>query len=127
MAHLRAPASVGLAARSGRQRIGFAVMQVANAAAHLDLLGVLPAFRRRGVASRLLAQLERHALELGAARLTLELRESNAAGRRFYEALGYRECGREAHYYCGRETAVHMQRALATGTDQRWPDGARPI
>ncbi len=58
-------------------------------------LAVHPSQRRRGVARRLLEN------ELAGARgqWFLEVRESNAGARRFYEALGFRVSGQRKDYY----------------------------
>ena len=58
-------------------------------------LAVDPAWRRRGMARRLLdAELSRSKTQW-----FLEVRESNAGARRFYESLGFREAGRRENYY----------------------------
>jgi len=58
-------------------------------------LAVDPAWRRRGVARKLLeAELSRPKTQW-----FLEVRESNASARRFYESLGFRLTGRRENYY----------------------------
>lgn len=57
-------------------------------------LAVDPAYRRRGVGRALL---EAELAAPGAWRL--EVRESNAAARALYLALGFREAGRRKNYY----------------------------
>lgn len=51
-------------------------------------LVVAPAFRGRGIARALFAQIEVIARERDACKLTLEVLEGNATARRLYEALG---------------------------------------
>ena len=62
-------------------------------------LGVAPAHRRQGIGhalvERLLAVLGRR----GVRGVYLEVRESNTAARRLYEAFGFREVARRARYY----------------------------
>jgi len=53
-----------------------------------DLI-VDPAYRRQGVASRLLVHLERDALERGCCKVTLEARRDNAAARSLYRKSGF--------------------------------------
>ena len=58
-------------------------------------LAVDPAWRRRGVARKLLeAELSRPKTQW-----FLEVRESNAVARQFYESLGFRPIGRRENYY----------------------------
>ena len=113
--HIRNPESVVLAARAGTAVAGFAIMRYGDDSAHLNLLAVAVAHRRRGIARRLMAWLEGTALTAGTFIIGLELRESNTAGRAFYTALGYRELGYVAGYYQGVESAIRMERDLREG------------
>ncbi len=66
--------------------------QIANVA-------VAPAFRRRGVARRLLAAVETLAAEEKLWRLTLEVRVSNAPAVALYEGAGYVRDGVRPSFY----------------------------
>ncbi len=78
---------------------------------HVRNLAVHPDSRRRGIGTRLLAQLLRGALERGALRATLELRASNEPGRRLYESAGFQERDRRPGYYSSPpEDAVILSR-----------------
>ncbi|WP_297211109.1 ribosomal protein S18-alanine N-acetyltransferase [uncultured Flavonifractor sp.] len=64
----------------------------------LEKIAVAPAFRRRGVAEKLL----RFSLRWGETRLaflTLEVRESNFPAIGLYEKLGFQVVGRRKNYY----------------------------
>ena len=111
--HIRNPDSVVLAARAGSAIIGFAIMRYGDDTAHLNLLAVAPAHRRRGIGRRLVAWLEDTALTAGTFTIALELRAGNAGARAFYAALGYRELVRVPGYYQGRECAIRMVRDVA--------------
>jgi ribosomal-protein-alanine N-acetyltransferase len=111
--HIDHPDSVVLAARSDTAIVGFAIMRYADDSAHLNLLAVAPAHRRRGVARRLLTWLEETALTAGTFRIALELRAANSGARAFYAALGYRELECVPGYYQGREPAIRMARDVA--------------
>lgn len=108
--HVRHPESVVLTARSDRTIAGFAIMRYADDAAHLNLLAVDPAHRRRGIARRLVTWLEETALTAGTYIIGLELRADNEAARDFYRVLGYREVGCIPGYYQGVEAAIRMER-----------------
>ncbi len=97
----------------GTAIVGFAIMRYADDTAHLNLLAVAPAHRRRGVARRLVAWLEDTALTAGTFTIALELRAGNEGARAFYAALGYRELARVPGYYQGRESAIRMTRDVA--------------
>jgi len=125
--HVRDPDSVVLTARRGATLAGFAVMRYADDAAHLNLLAVASAHRRRGLARALLLWLEETALTAGTFVIGLELREGNEAARAFYQALGYRELDCIPGYYQGVEAAIRMSRDLrasataAPGAPQQTP------
>jgi len=81
---------------------------------HLGNIAVAPAYRRRGLARRLLAALERKGCERGARLVTLEVRRSNEAARALYEDLGYRTVQiRRAYYVDDKEDALVMMKRLA--------------
>ncbi|HSJ28487.1 MAG TPA: GNAT family N-acetyltransferase [Acidimicrobiia bacterium] len=56
---------------------------------YIDYLGVDAAFRRRGIARRLVMDATDRLLESGAGSVNLTVRESNAAARRLYESIGF--------------------------------------
>jgi ribosomal protein S18 acetylase RimI-like enzyme len=87
-------------------------MRYGDDEAHLDLLGVDPSHRRKGLGSRIVAWLEKVALVAGITAVFLEVREQNHDARAFYERLGYRDLARLAGYYQGRESAIRMGREL---------------
>jgi ribosomal-protein-alanine N-acetyltransferase len=115
--HMRYPESVVLAARYHGVLAGFAIMRYGDDVAHLNLLAVDPAHRRRGLARRIMTWLEDTALTAGTFIIGLELRATNEAAFAFYGALGYRELGRVAGYYQGVEPAIRMARDVRTGRD----------
>jgi ribosomal-protein-alanine N-acetyltransferase len=66
---------------------------------HINNLAVRPAFRRRGVASALVAAVLERGRALGALRATLEVRQSNGAALTLYERCGFRVAGVRRQYY----------------------------
>lgn len=74
---------------------------------HVRNLAVHPDSRRRGIGTRLLAQVFRVAAEQGALRATLVVRASNEPARRLYASAGFQERDRRPGYYsCPPEDAV---------------------
>jgi ribosomal-protein-alanine N-acetyltransferase len=67
--------------------------------AHITTFGVHPDHRRRGVGRRLLLELAEAALQLGSARMTLEVRVSNEPAQALYRSLGFAISGRRVAYY----------------------------
>ena len=82
---------------------------------HINSLAVADAWRRRGVARRLLRHVFRDSVEAGARSATLEVRESNVPARALYETLGFRvEAVRREYYQEPREDALILwHRSLA--------------
>ncbi|MFT3800315.1 MAG: GNAT family acetyltransferase [Burkholderiaceae bacterium] len=56
----------------------------------VNYLAVSPAWQRRGVGARLMAELEQRLTAFGGPKLSLQVRASNRAAVSFYERLGYR-------------------------------------
>jgi ribosomal-protein-alanine N-acetyltransferase len=67
--------------------------------AHITTFGVHPDHRRRGIGRRLLLELAEVAIELGSARMTLEVRVSNEPAQRLYRSFGFNVSGRRVAYY----------------------------
>ena len=95
---------------------GHAVASVVAEIAELQRISVDAAHRRGGVASALLAAVESLAVELGAERVLLEVREDNAGARSFYVARGYATLDRRPRYYADGATAEVMIKDLSGST-----------
>jgi len=105
------PETVALAARDGKDVIGFAVMTFGDERAHLTLLAVSPTYQRRGIA-RMLVWLLESAIVAGVSSIHVELRAANTAARRLYRSMGFVETLRLPGYYRGKESALRMIRML---------------
>ena len=99
----------------GNDIIGFAVMKYLDGEARLNLFGVHPYHRRKGVGTRMIQWLEESALINGNGVVYLETRLRNHVAREFYKSLGYKVIQRIPGYYKGRETAVGMAHDLWSG------------
>ncbi len=106
-------------ARAAGRVTGFAVMEFHFDAqrAHLVLLAVEPAYRRRGVGVALFRWVEKIACLGGIARIQLELRADNEGARAFYEGLGFRATELRRGYYDGKLDALSMARPTGRGSD----------
>ena len=109
-----ADVNVAVACR-GDRLVGFGLMQYKDDEAHLLLLAIAPASRRMGVATALVAWLEKCALTAGIGTVYLEARAGNDAARAFYRGLGYREVAWVPGYYLGEEDGVRLAKDLLDG------------
>jgi [ribosomal protein S18]-alanine N-acetyltransferase len=99
-------------ARSERRVAGFALMKFGDDVAHLNLLAVMPAWRRQGCGRKLLEWLFATAEVAGIQRINLELRAENAGARAFYEATGFVAGEIRCGYYGRVESALSMSKTL---------------
>ena len=100
--------TVVLVAHDAARLQGFAVMQFGDVRAHLVLLCVQPAQRRRGIGRRLTEWLLASARVAGIESIALELRADNAAALAFYRRLGFTEAQLVPGYYDGQFPARRM-------------------
>ncbi len=107
---LAAPAARVYLAQRGSEPAGYLAARRAADVLEILSLAVAPASRRSGVGLALYTTAER--AEAGLAAVQLEMRESNAAARAFYQRLGFRSRGRRARYYANGEAAILMDRPL---------------
>ncbi len=93
------PLSLWLVALQGDQVVGYVGSQTVLDEADIMNVAVAPAFRRQGIAARLLTELERLLENQKVHSLTLEVRASNEAAITLYSRLGYVQVGRRPNYY----------------------------
>ncbi len=78
-----------IARDDGGHAVGFCSFWIVLDELHVNNLAVRAAFRRCGVASRLLQHVLDEACQRGASRATLEVRRSNVAAIQLYERWGF--------------------------------------
>lgn len=88
-----------LAARVGGLVVGYAGLMFSVDEAHVTTIAVEPAWHRHHIGTRLLLQLARQALAVGARHLTLEVRLSNRAAQQLYRKFGFAPAGIRKNYY----------------------------
>ncbi len=107
-------------ARLGDRVVAFGGIWLMVDEAHITTFGVHPDHRRRGIGRRLLLQLAEVALELGSARMTLEVRVSNEPAQGLYRSFGFNVTGRRVAYYSDDgEDALVMTTPDLTGPVMR--------
>lgn len=92
------PLSLWLTACDGETVVGYVGSQSVLGESDMMNLAVAPAYRRQGIARRLVEALIRE-LEADNHSLTLEVRASNAPALALYQSLGFRQVGRRPRYY----------------------------
>ncbi len=73
---------------------------------HITTLAVAEKYRRRGIASRLVEALLEATASRGVRFITLEVRPSNLAARKFYEKFGFNTLGRRRSYYVDEDALI---------------------
>lgn len=97
------------------QVIGYGVMSVGAGEAHVLNLCVSDAYRCRGLGRRMLAYLLERGAAAGMSEAFLEVRPSNTAAIRLYQAIGFEQVGMRRGYYQavgGREDAAVLRLTL---------------
>lgn len=82
---------------------------------HVLNVAVHPRYRSQGLGAALMREALREARDGHAVAVTLEVRRSNAAGRRLYAAFGFEEVGVRPNYYGRGEDAIILRLALDHG------------
>jgi ribosomal-protein-alanine N-acetyltransferase len=84
---------------------------------------VIEAFRRKGIATRLIGHAIEYVATRGARNLFLEVAEDNAAAQALYREHGFSRVGRRPDYYRGRDgtaTAALTLRRPIVPSRWRW-------
>ncbi|WP_308446376.1 ribosomal protein S18-alanine N-acetyltransferase [Elioraea sp.] len=110
---LAMPGAFALIAAEDATPAGFVLARIAADEAEIVTLGVVPRARRRGHGTRLAAAAAAEAQARGAGRLFLEVAAGNAAARRLYGRLGFREVGQRRGYYPDGADALVLALALS--------------
>jgi GNAT superfamily N-acetyltransferase len=80
---------------------------------YVQHVSVHPAYRRRGLASRMMAWLEEEALRQGFTQLGLRIRSALKGNQALYESLGFSVTHTVPHPLGGAETLTGMEKRLS--------------
>jgi ribosomal-protein-alanine acetyltransferase len=107
--------AIGLAARVNSEIAGFAIARVDigrnTSFGHILTIDIAPAYRRKGIAQKLLQEIETIFREKGIKECRLEVREDNVAALNLYQKLGYKKVGKLEKYY-GDAHGLYLQKTL---------------
>lgn len=105
------PEIIRLKADMDDQLVGFIAgdLRQSQHTAWIATFGVLPAYRRRGIGSRLLKTCESR---LTVPSLRLSVRASNQPAIQLYQEHGYSQINTWPHYYRGNEDALIFEKHL---------------
>ena len=111
---LTQPQSLGFAAETPTGELtGFVLlMNNPDGAAHITTVGVAPEHRRRGIAERLIDEIEQLLRRKSVSTIVLEVRVSNTAAQGLYSKAGYTIVKRMTRYYHNGEDGFLMMKSL---------------
>ena len=107
--------TLALVAKADNEVAGFIIAQVEieenTEFGHIITINVSPGFRRKGIAHRLLAEIENLLRQKGIAESHLEVREDNNAAIKLYQGSGYQKIGKLENYY-GKKHGLYLKKTL---------------
>jgi ribosomal-protein-alanine acetyltransferase len=107
--------TIGLTALVNGEIAGFAIARVDigrnEQFGHIVTVDVTPTYRRKGIAQKLLHEIETTFKERGINECRLEVREDNVAASNLYQKLGYKKVGRLKRYY-GNAHGLYLKKTL---------------
>jgi [ribosomal protein S18]-alanine N-acetyltransferase len=112
---LSLPAADCLVAEDGKSIAGFILAEANPPLAHIITLDIGPTYRRTGLGTRLLEEMEKHFRYKEVKWVLLETAVDNESGIAFWHHHGYRTEAVLKRYYLGRVDAYEMRKRLAAG------------
>ena len=105
--------SLWLVALADEKVVGYIGSQSVMGESDMMNVAVDPAYRRQGIAEKLVAELARQLKALGNACLSLEVRASNTGAIALYGKLDFQQVGRRPNYYRNpKEDALILRKTL---------------
>lgn len=112
-AEIENPNALFYVALEANEPVGCIAAQVAFEDGFITKVMVLPAYRRKGIAAALLANLQECAKPKQLTQLSLEVRQSNEAAVLLYTSAGFKTIGKRRNFYrFPKEDAVIMTKNL---------------
>jgi ribosomal protein S18 acetylase RimI-like enzyme len=112
--YLELPESRCLVALLGDEVAGFVIAVWEDWYAHIITIDVIESARRHGVATALMAAIEKQMAADGVRMVELETATNNDAGIAFWQKMGYRTVSVYPRYYQNRTDAYRMLKEIAS-------------
>ena len=107
--------TIALVAKANGDIVGFIIVQVEiendTLFGHIITVNVAPSYRRKGIARKLLEEIEDIFKQKGISECHLEVREDNNAALKLYQSLGYQKIGKLERYY-GKTHGLYLKKNL---------------
>ena len=107
--------TIALVAKTDSDIAGFIIAQVEveenTEFGHIITINVAPNCRRKGVAAKLLREIETILKQKGITECRLEVREDNHPAIKLYQTLGYQIVGKLENYY-GKKHGLYLKKSL---------------
>jgi predicted N-acetyltransferase YhbS len=100
-------------AEQEEEMVGCVMIKPVDGDLYFGRLAVIPSARGRGIARRLVQDVEAEAARRGLAGVRMSARVALIANQRFFSALGYVETSREAHPGFDYPTSIKRRKSLA--------------
>ena len=78
---------------------------------HIITINVVPAFRKKGIGSKMLKEIETLLKQKGISECHLEVREDNSTALKLYQNSGYQKIGKLEKYY-GKAHGLYLRKIL---------------
>ncbi len=101
-----------LVALDKQEIVGYGGVALAGDVADIHTLTVIPSFRRKGIATQMLQELESWAISKGIKDFMLEMREGNLEAQPLYEKYGFQVISRRDNYYAPGIHALIMRKEV---------------
>jgi len=107
--------TVAFAAKANNNTAGFIIAQIEidnnTLFGHIITINVAPPYRRKGIGTKMLEEIETIFKQKGITECHLEVREDNSAALKLYQKNGYQRIGKLEKYY-GKAHGLYLRKNL---------------
>ncbi len=107
--------TIALVAKANSDIAGFVIVQVEvendRVFGHIITINVPPAYRRKGIGTKMLKEIEGLLKQKGITECQLEVREDNSDALKLYQSIGYQKMGKLDNYY-GKKHGLYLKKTL---------------